>query len=620
MESYDSVDLTLQCINDTFNNNMKLLEQKAPDIHKMFLNFTPANGSLSIEENGEINIIVNNEKIYPYNPEDFARKQVETFRNPNKVNIPGIDEYTYDSQFLLHKYLHQIADMAKTHQPPKDYAALMIVIGIGLGYHIEYLMAKFDIKHLIIYEPNIEIFYLSLCTVNWQKIFEDFDSRNGTLNLVLSDDVNAIVNKVKTINPVFINKALVYQHLEDKQVFSSLSEKILSLGLGFGFYDDEKWSLQHTIANIKNKVPVCSGSVPPNLPPAFIIGAGPSLDDTIEVIKKYKDKAIVFSCGSALRTLEREGIKPDFHIEIERTHDTYDALDSIDHAFLKELSIIGNNTLHPEVFGLFGSSFMFVKGNDTGMLLFPDSIRRIEYSNPTVTNAGLALAIDSGFENIYLFGVDMGFKDPCIHHSGANIAMDRNNKFYCSEILNRMEVDGNFGGRVYSTPLLLSSKDTIESLLSLNNSINVYNCSDGAKIKRTITLEGAMVKINEMYPKDYAIQNIKNRFSNNYLQDFDLSRSLRQLYNETSEIIDLLLSFLDKEIKDSNEIVDIFYLMYQKTNKCILLRGSVLHFQNLIYSYCLTTKNEIDFINKSFLIFKNFLDNVRADIVSIIDY
>jgi glycosyltransferase involved in cell wall biosynthesis len=45
--------------------------------------------------------------------------------------------------------------------------------------------------------------------------------------------------------------------------------------------------------------------------PAVIVGAGPSLDKDIEILKKYKNKINIFACDAALPVLNKNGIIPD---------------------------------------------------------------------------------------------------------------------------------------------------------------------------------------------------------------------------------------------------------------------------------------------------------------------
>lgn len=72
--------------------------------------------------------------------------------------------------------------------------------------------------------------------------------------------------------------------------------------------------------------------------PAIIVSAGPSLNKNIEILKKYKDNAVIFCVGTALRTLYNNNITPDFLnvIETENTSLHYDLPCSKDISFIAE--------------------------------------------------------------------------------------------------------------------------------------------------------------------------------------------------------------------------------------------------------------------------------------------
>ena len=66
-------------------------------------------------------------------------------------------------------------------------------------------------------------------------------------------------------------------------------------------------------------------------------------------IAAEKDKAIIFSCGTALRPLVARGIIPDLHIESERTFHVYEWLQNAGNSEVFENTIlVGPNILPPK--------------------------------------------------------------------------------------------------------------------------------------------------------------------------------------------------------------------------------------------------------------------------------
>lgn len=83
--------------------------------------------------------------------------------------------------------------------------------------------------------------------------------------------------------------------------------------------DAFQWQ-QHLLRNVAGYV---NRRVPPAWQnalrgvPAFICGAGPSLDGTAPKIAPFADRAVVFSADSALRGLARHGLEADFAVSID---------------------------------------------------------------------------------------------------------------------------------------------------------------------------------------------------------------------------------------------------------------------------------------------------------------
>jgi len=51
--------------------------------------------------------------------------------------------------------------------------------------------------------------------------------------------------------------------------------------------------------------------------PAFIVGAGPSLDASIGALARHTGRAVVFAADSSLRALHRAGVEPDFVVSVD---------------------------------------------------------------------------------------------------------------------------------------------------------------------------------------------------------------------------------------------------------------------------------------------------------------
>ncbi|HEY4246630.1 MAG TPA: 6-hydroxymethylpterin diphosphokinase MptE-like protein [Lacunisphaera sp.] len=78
----------------------------------------------------------------------------------------------------------------------------------------------------------------------------------------------------------------------------------------------QKHILQNVAAYARRRVPASwAGALRGQ--PAFVVGAGPSLDVSIPQLTAYADRAVVFSADSALRALARHGVTADFAVSID---------------------------------------------------------------------------------------------------------------------------------------------------------------------------------------------------------------------------------------------------------------------------------------------------------------
>ena len=161
----------------------------------------------------------------------------------------------------------------------------------------------------------------------------------------------------------------------NSRLIEKVQQEYYLLVMGWGFFDDNLIALSHTINNIERAVPFLKkgGKVPAGYSrtPVFIIANGPSLDDAIAVIEKNKDKALIISCGSAISALHKVGIKPDIHVETERTKIVYDFLVNLnDPDYLRDVLFLSTDVIHPDCASLFNQSVLAFKLSEPGAAIY----------------------------------------------------------------------------------------------------------------------------------------------------------------------------------------------------------------------------------------------------------
>jgi hypothetical protein len=637
-----------------FNRNMAFFKSEDVNLYNIFSVYKPKELVIRLDPKGYLNLvnIKTKQAVYPINPVDYAVKQVDLFlKNRARININlKIHPFEYDD-FIYTQALTTLDDAynelnkGKIAEEYKSSVPMLFMYGGGMFLQLEPLLNNLDIKRLTILEPNNDSFYASLHLIDWSEIYRYFDRDGYNLNLTLIGDNNKSLTEIRSyvtsIGFHHFPRFEFYEHYNNPDLTAHKSEVMNLLKItvsSSGYYDDERIGLAHSLVNLQNgsgylKKCLENRSSKKQLP-VFIIGNGPSLDEQFDFICKNMDKAIVISCGTALGTLIKKGVKPDIHIEQERLAVV---AENIINSTTKEdragIVLLALNPCHPSVFALFDESYVVNKREDLGTSfvnwLKKEQVDSLTHCNPVIANFGLSASLSLGFDDIYLFGVDCGMKDDTKHHSSDSVLHysssgedeARRKKIFAS---GSFEVPGNRGGKVITTPTLNFSRIQLEALLSVLKP-KCVNTSNGAKIhgadyidldnhRLADLVENKATILSELLLNNFEKYNITSQeVADNLLQMKSIvvncCNSAREYYMAALDNDDDVLLYLDK--------IDKIYNAYYDNNKAIylLLSGS---FRGL--SFKLSTAR-FSFDKENYQAFKNVFRGVINDYINgIIDH
>lgn len=635
---------TYEQLMNNFNKNVSFLSRHYPKLLEM-LNVPKGSIRVNLDPEGRLDAFVGSVMVYGGDAYKKSLEQVQRFRQLPIRLYPNLRiEKCISDEIIASRHCKRLQEIIGLNiicpqYPKDDYMPFLLVVGLGFGLHIKMLLETYKVQNLMI--VDIPLFaHLSLYTVDWQELLHTYSASDKSLTLFIDDSflkpemidvkVQEIVSTITVTGPMVVYWGYYFEHLRYNPPIL-LNEWLSKSGTVSdffkGFLDDELWSLEWTLEKIEKKIPLYYGGYKvPKGSVAFVLGAGPSLDNAIEKIIQYKDRAIIFSCGSTITALEKVGLVPDFHVEIERTKYTYDILTEVDRRFLKQTRLIANNPLWTQCFNLFEKGYMFLKLNDTGASIFRDmAIPIIQSTGPTVTAGGVALAAELGFDEIYLFGVDLGSRDPKKHHSS------RTNYFKEDSLLSKsppefpIEYPANFGGVAYTNMWFASTARAIEKIIRVYKP-KVFNASDGIMIEGATPLKidyfdlSDKVRIN----KHFLMNTIDKNFKIDYTDKLIPSTILSNLYNE----FDILIEHCKSLATDDFSSIDRVATTFMRLNA--LLRGYSDMLFALLYhnTYLWTTAalgyaielNENDrqiFMKEFWKIYIEFLQDAKKAIESI---
>ena len=489
---------------------------------------------------------------------------------------------------------------------------IALVFGSGFGWHLDRLVDDYEMRHLIIVDTDVERLNLSFFFTDWLALEQRFHDRGGIwISWLFETEANTLAEKLPVLvykhwPPYFLQGiGLFFNDYDSKVVrdtWKGLQENLWKLYRGWGFLDDELLGLRHCLLNMQKRIPLCTGKAAiPEDAVAFVIGAGPSFDPLLPLLQANQDRAVIISCGSAIYALTRAGIRPDFHVEIERTNVTFVSLlsDKIKD-ILQEIPFVASSIVDPAAFALSKKPLMVIKDLDMGASVI-DFHRKcpVFKTNPTVTNGGLDMALRLGFKQAYLFGVDLGFRDPKHHHSrdsqyytGDNTEPDYQKYIDITHEQHQtgLPVEGNFSEGVVSTEYFIHSRDAMAISIREHSGAKVFNLNDGARIKGAIPLPPEEFSLSTTpESKAAAIDAMLAAFTVDY--DQNGAAKLDFLAEQLDAVMaDLKLRF-DREMKGKMDVFDrlsemheyFFYEKHQEAQIFPMVRGSMLHMGRFLF-------------------------------------
>jgi len=640
------IDVKTKLLRATFLNNMAVFNKYMPEISNFFQNYTPTRAKLTFDHNGDINMVSEGSLVYEDKAKESSYKQADLFFDEPKLfsyQISNRDRMKYTHEHVLEDIYQLRKQDFKTAKfnllKHEKHIDLLTMIGVGLGFHIERLFQLSDVRYFYLFEPDPDCFYCAMHCVDFGPMIEHCFSNGGAFTIRIGGNANQYINGLNEVltNQGFFNVARFfnYRHYRSEmtdKTFQTVYELAYRLSSGWGFFEDEIISIIHTLSNAKEQFPYILGK---NFfdnklkdKPVFIVGNGPSLDDSIEFIKENANNVVVLSCGTALKPVLDAGITPDFHIEMERSAELYKWVDAVGHKEkLKQINVIALNTVYTKILKLFKNAYLLAKPKDGGtdflyQYIDKDRFPPVDGCNPTVSNAAVSAAIYLGFKNLYLFGVDLGFIDEEHHHSKSSIYYQKGSHAERKEMKGDMTVKGNFTEEVFTTQHFDNSRSSIEILLEKNPDVNCYNCSNGAYIQLTKPLQieeiSDLILIDE---KERLLTNLlRDSFSYEEFKQLNLNTLFKEKLVDIKRAINVVIEQTSVDVTSRQHLAQLFSSQYKfaksfqsKKETAIVYRflsGTLNYFQSNIMTNAYMYKDkekQLSFINAALGMFHEHL-------------
>lgn len=574
-----------------------------------------------ILEDGDFDIydVVNDKYLYGRKPKKFNDKLVKEIEFDKKQSILDLSSYftrknkidlNMEDRFNL-KTRNELAtitinDVYEYQEVLKDFIIdknkksikkieKFIFLGTLLGRHIPKIAQKVDAKMYLVLERNLEIFRLSLFTVDYTIL-----AKKGVIFSIMNDYVEESNNIVKFLTTSLFDNYLLKLSSSGINIesyidtilstISSLNPEAYDYNRRLYMYINRstKYINNYKIPMFKNIETSCDILKDT---PVLYIAAGPSLGDNIEWIKKNQNKFFIVTVGSAFKKLLDNDIRVDMITSVDEL-DEFDITQFSDENVLK----INKNTI--SLMSVLTYEKVLKKLNQEKLFLFeifiPFYNENKSFTGFSVGEVTLEILINLNPKEIYLVGLDLALNQKTgeSHSSGANSwtlkvnLNEEQSRDTFDHKTSLIKIKGNKQEEVFTNASFYASiKNVDEKLHNKPSSLEVYNLSKhGAYFYNTTPKNLEDIFLDDIED----IQVIKNNF---YIYLKDNSKSF--LDKKSIEYLEKELVFVDAKMKEHlDEIKNTNFINYDEFLEKIfsilkeILEDKHILFYQIIFEYC----------------------------------
>lgn len=579
-------------------NNLNFLEKKFPSIFEKIVILSEALDSGTHEsryelefmsEKGCFNIFDKRHETYLYEnsyEESDAITAKEDYTKNNAFSLLMLDatkEALSLNSFV--KDLNPIKSIINQSIDFNHYEYLKIYkylfMGSGLGIHIDSMVKKFMPNTILIVEPSIEIFRLSMFVTDYQSIAD-----NTRIYLSIAEarnERNATTQMFFHYQP-YLNYVIKYNLFDDayKNILSDLYKKMIQDHSETFSYVAQLLGVERTIKRVSEdyKFLDLKAMREKNIytdKPILILGAGPSAKKNIEWVRENHHKFYLVVVNTLLPLMIEENIKPDL-LSVIDYNDVIEKFFQEENTkeFLQDTPIFMPTQVADCVINKLDKSHIYFLQTYT---MYDDLSPAFMSSNVggyLIQIMGILKA-----NQIYCLGVDAAYDQQTgMLHSANSVHIRSEN---IEQVDNKIKAKGNFEEFVYTTDELLGYKNDFESVALLfqnDKNYNFYNLSDGVYIEGFKPLHISDIDLTQfkVFDKNDILKTIdscaiyakKKDFKEDLANLNEMKRSLQKHLkvkiksrdNFIEEQLQVLLKLFDLSKKMSTPIFGIIFIQY----------------------------------------------------------
>ena len=371
---------------------------------------------------------------------------------------------------------------------PENFSGVEIIFGMGLGYGVkEVLLQRNFIRNVIIIENDPGIFLQALKYTDLSDLLSDSkviiglcpetaESFMQPVNKAIAFEETQLLDH-KTITALaraaYDNlRTMVYDYVNTynvsgatmlqygKTIVLNRFEHLKTMGHNYLF---------ETLLDKFQSIP------------AYIVAAGPSLDKNIHLLRKVQGRAVIICVDTALPSMLKNGIPPDFVTSIDYKENTYEKIAHVIKEIPDRTGLFVYSWTGPKVVKNFPGSRKFFLLTESGMdQWFSKLVNGSKFfaGSSSVANLNFITAKLLGCSSIIFVGQDLAYGSGHSHSKDAILSVQDKVKESLVTGQDIVWVKGVEGGQVPTTRGMKIALDVFESLIQ-GTPGDYINCSTG---------------------------------------------------------------------------------------------------------------------------------------------
>lgn len=547
-------------MDDNYSLNLKALEKASPSLHYKLS---------QIKENSKFDVFVGKD---PIDINILDKESNTVYKEPANDTLVLIKSFGEYSKFPF-----------------------LCFYGIGNGIFYKAILKNPAFKHIIVFEPEIELIYIALN-------FADFSKEISEQRLIIfhsEDFTEAVANKITNLSDIGMYVKLYDLHLLTPY-YSKYQDDIVMINKRFtkGIFqfvsthgndaNDSLIGIEHFVKNIPdmlNHAPFHQLLKKRESETAVIVSTGPSLTKQLPILKEIAPYVTIISVDASMPVLEKNGIKPDIVTSLERIELTATFFERTSKEFQKDIVFLHSAVQHRRVIdGSHGQKMIVMR--PFGYMMHFKKIRDFGYAGIGMSAANMAFEVAylMGHKQTIFIGQDLAYGDDGTTHARdhtfgsddkafrKNAESNENNIIFVTKYGGGGEIKTNVIWVMFMNYFVNNIAETKHKMLAIN-------CTEGgARIEGTLELPFAEIAKNIDKSKQKTGIKIEPKSKELMQADFDYAKEtleeiisfgeekkakIEELFLEVAAICDELV-----KLKDENRLQDVdFDKVYSTIDK-----------------------------------------------------